>query len=85
MAESSFQEPYFNNPEVGDQLNGPEYMPHINFNGLKAANDLYSLSTLSQTSKKGSTSPRKGSAGDKKFTLRDYLNLNQLSFKKKQT
>jgi hypothetical protein len=83
VAESSFQEPYFNNPETNEQ-NTPGSMPHLDLFGNKTK-DLYSISTLSQTNKNGSNSPRKGSQGDKKFTLRDYLNLTQLSFKKKHT
>lgn len=60
-------------------------MPNIDLLGQKTKNDLYSISTLSHTNKNTSGSPSKGMKGDKKFTLRDYLNLNQLSFKKKQT
>lgn len=59
VAESSFQEPYFNNPETNEQTT-PGSMPHLDIFGNKTK-DLYSISTLSQTNKNGSRSPRKGS------------------------
>ena len=85
VAESSFQEPYFNNPEVVDLPSGLGNMPQIEIFGNKACSDLYSISTLSQTNKNASNSPLRTTNADKKFTLRDYLNLKQLSSRKKIT